>query len=102
MQRLVKPLHTDGNSGLQLARAIAFDADAVAWRQADASMVASMSADRQKAFNTEEDREDVEGHGGSNNALRAKRYVFLRGPPWSSIVLRVESLAMPQSAQVHP
>jgi hypothetical protein len=43
---------------------------------------------------------DVEGHGGSNNALRAKRNFPLRGAPWPSIVLRVESLAVPPTSAI--
>jgi len=65
-------------------------------------MVTGMLADRKKVFQHGGRREDVEGHGGRRIALRAKRYFSLRGPAWFSIVLGVENLAMPRSAQVHP
>jgi hypothetical protein len=40
---------------------------------------------KKKAFNTKEDAEDASGHGGSMNALRAKRYLF--PSPWPTVVL---------------
>jgi hypothetical protein len=53
-------------------------------------MAARMLADRKKAFNTAENPEDVEGQGGSSNALREAPYlpfsVAHRGPQPSSVL----------------
>ena len=64
-----------GISGSDRDRAIAFD------RMSSYGCFPT----KKKAFNTKEDAEDASGHGGSRNALRAKRYLF--PSPWPTVVL---------------